>query len=86
MSVHSEEILHEAMYGREALHVGGRLESTHLPLALTRRLMRDFRAIVFVLPGAVDHGRRGSGPSGITVTENCRLRLIHGESGQRLPR
>jgi len=57
MSAHSEEILHQAVHGHEPLHVGGRLEAAHLALTLTGRLMRDVRAIVFVLPGTVDHGR-----------------------------
>ena len=51
MSAHSEEILHQAVHGHEPLHVGGRLEAAHLALTLTGRLMRDVRAIVFVLPG-----------------------------------
>ncbi len=37
--------------------MGGRLEPAHLALSLAGGLMRDFRAIVFVLPGTVDHGR-----------------------------
>ena len=46
---HSKEILHDAVYGREALYVGGRLEAPHLPFALARRLMGDFGSIVRVL-------------------------------------
>ena len=42
---------------RTAARGRGRLEAAHLALTLTGRLMRDFRAIVFVLPGTVDHGR-----------------------------
>ena len=57
MSAHSEEILHQAVHGHAPLHVGGRLEAAHLALTLTGRLMRDVRAIVFVLPGTVDHRR-----------------------------
>ena len=49
MPAHSKEILHDAMHGREALHVGGRLEAPHLPFALARRLMGDFGSIVRVL-------------------------------------
>ena len=37
--------------------MGGRLEPSHLPLALTSRLMRDLSSVVFVLPSTVDHGR-----------------------------
>ena len=35
----------------------GGFEPSHLALALSRWLMRNFRSIVFVLPGAMDHGR-----------------------------
>lgn len=41
-----EEILYEAVHGREALHLGGRLEAPHLALALARQLMGDFSSIV----------------------------------------
>ena len=37
--------------------MGSRLEATHLAFTLTGRLMREFRAIVLVLPRAVHHGR-----------------------------
>jgi hypothetical protein len=57
MSAHPEEILYEAVHGREALQLGGRLEAPHLALALARRLMRDFSSIVCVLVRDVDHGR-----------------------------
>ena len=52
-----EEILNDAVHRCEPLQMGGRLEAAHLALALTGRLMRDLRAIVFVPPGTVDHGR-----------------------------
>lgn len=52
VAAHPEETLHEALHRHEALHVGNRFESPHLPLALTDWLMRDFRSIVIVLPGA----------------------------------
>ena len=57
MSADSEEILDDAVHRCEPLQMGGRLEPAHLPLALTSRLMRDLRSVVFVLPGTVDHGR-----------------------------
>ena len=60
MSAHPEKILHEAVHRHEALHVGGRLESPHLALALTGRLMRDLRSIVFVRHCQVDVERTGS--------------------------
>ena len=57
MSAHPKQILYNTMDGGEPLQMSGRLEAAHLPLALARRLMRDLGAIVFVLPGTVDHGR-----------------------------
>ena len=49
----TKEILDEAMHRQEALRLPGGCESSHLPLALSRRLVRHLRAIVRVLPGAV---------------------------------
>ena len=49
----TKEILHESVHRQEALRVRGGFEPSHLPLALPRRLMRDLRSIVRVLPGAV---------------------------------
>ena len=69
MPAHPKEILHDAVHGREALHVGGRLEAPHLPLALARRLMGDFGSIVRVLIRGVDHGRH-HGPMSRRIT--CR--------------
>jgi hypothetical protein len=62
MSAHPEQILYEAVHGRKALHLGGRLEAPHLALALARRLMGDFSSIVRVLVRDVDH-RRHQGPA-----------------------
>ena len=53
----TEEVLHESVYREKPLRVRGGCESTHLPLALARRMMRDLRSIVLVLPGAVNDGR-----------------------------
>ena len=39
MSADSKEILYDAMDGREALQMRGRLEAPHLTLALSGRLM-----------------------------------------------
>ena len=52
-----DRIEYEALDGEKPLCVSGGLEPAHLPLALTSRLMRDLRSVVFVLPSAVDHGR-----------------------------
>ncbi len=67
MSADPEEILHEPMYRREALHMGGRLEAPHLPFALARRLMGDFGSVVRVLVRGVDH-RRHHGPMSRRIT------------------
>ena len=62
----TEEVLHEAVDREKPLRVRGGFESTHLPLALARRVMRDLRSIVLVLPGDVHDGRHSqvneSGP------------------------
>ena len=57
MSPDSKEILHNSVYRREPLHVGGRLEAPHLALPLTRRLVGDLGSIVRVLISDVDYGR-----------------------------
>jgi hypothetical protein len=57
MSADTEEILDDAVHRCESLQMGSRLEAAHLAFPLAGRLMRDFRAIVFVLSGTVDHGR-----------------------------
>ena len=57
MSADSKEILHNSVYRREPLHVGGRCEAPHLALPLTCRLVGDLGSIVRVLISDVDHGR-----------------------------
>ena len=57
MSPDSKEILHNSVYRREPLHVGGRREAPHLALPLTRRLVGDLGSIVRVLISCVDHRR-----------------------------
>ena len=49
----AKEILHEAVHRQEVLRVADRLEPAHLPFTLPRRLMRDLRPVVLVLPRAV---------------------------------
>ena len=49
MSPDSKEMLHNSVYRREPLHVGGRPEAPHPVLPLTRRLVGDLGAIVRVL-------------------------------------
>ena len=50
MSADSEEILDDAVHRCKTLQMGSRLEPAHLAFPLAGRLMRDFRAIVFILP------------------------------------
>lgn len=57
MSADSEEILDDAVHRCKTLQMGSRLEPAHLAFPLAGRLLRDFRAIVFILPGTVDQGR-----------------------------
>jgi len=57
MPTDAEEILHDAVNRREALQLGGGLEAPHLPLTLSRRLMRHLGPVVRVLIGAVNHRR-----------------------------
>ena len=57
MSADSEEILNDAVHRCKTLQMGSRLEPAHLAFPRAGRLMRDFRAIVFILPGTVDHRR-----------------------------
>ncbi len=57
VSADTEEILYHAVYGREALQMGSRLEAAHLTLALLGRLMRDLGTVVRVPIGAVAHRR-----------------------------
>ena len=52
-----EEILDDAVHRCKTLQMGSRLEPAHLAFPLAGRLMRDFRAIVFTLPGTVDRGQ-----------------------------
>ena len=58
MSPDSKEILHNSVYRREPLHVGGRREAPHLALPVTRRLVGDLGSIVRVLISDVDRRRR----------------------------
>ena len=56
-SADPKEIQHESVYREKPLRVHGGFEPTHLSLTLSRRLMRDLRAVVLVLLRAVHHGR-----------------------------
>ncbi len=55
VTAHAEEIEYGALDREKPLRVRGGLEPAHLALALSRRLMRDLRAIVRILFRTVDH-------------------------------
>ena len=57
MASYTKEILHESVDREKPLRVRGRFEPAHLSLALSRRLMRDLRSVVLVLPRAVNYRR-----------------------------
>ena len=57
VSTDSEEILHDTVNRREPLELSGGLETPHLALPLTRRLVGDLGSIVRVLISDVDHRR-----------------------------
>ena len=58
VSTDAEQILHDTVNRREPLELSGRLETPHLALTLSGRLMGDLRAVIRVLIGAVKHRRR----------------------------
>ena len=72
----TEEVLHESVHREKPLRVRGGFESTHLPLALARRLMRDFRSIVLVLPGAVNDGRHDRAVGGRIAAQLVRDQTV----------
>ena len=55
VSTDSEQILHDTVNRRKPLELSGRLETPHLALTLSDRLMGDLRAVIRVLIGAVEH-------------------------------
>ena len=69
MSPHPEEILHDAMDGREVLQLGGGLEAAHLTFARLGRLMRHLGAVVRILIRPVDHGRHHRSVRGRVTAE-----------------
>ena len=59
MAAHPKDILHDAVDGRKALKLAGRLEAPHLAFPLPGRLMRDLGAVVRVPIRTVDDGGHG---------------------------
>ena len=77
MSPDSKESLHNSVYRRKPLHVGGRREAPHLALPLTRRLVGALGSIVRVLISDVDYGRyhgavRGGGGAQLVGDQSSR--------------
>ena len=77
VSTDSEEILHDTVHRREPLALSGRLETPHLALPLTRRLVGDLGSMVRVLISDVDHGRhhgaaRGGGGAQLVGDQSSR--------------
>ena len=54
MPADAEEVLDKSMHGQESLRLTWRFELSHLSFSLPRQLVRDFGAIILVLPGAMD--------------------------------
>ena len=72
VSTDPKQILHGTVHRQEALRVADRRESSHLALALPRRLMRDFRSVVLILLRAVHDGRHhGTVRRGIATQLVC---------------
>ena len=55
VTTETEQIQHDAVHRQETLRVRGGCEPAHVSFTLPRGLMRDLRAIVFVLPCNVHH-------------------------------
>ena len=77
MSTDSEEILHDTVNRRDPLELNDRLETPHLALPLTRRVVGDLGSIVRVLIRDVDHGRhhgaaRGGGGAPLVGDQSSR--------------
>ena len=70
VSTDSEQILHDTVNRREPLELSGRLETPHLALTLSDRLMRDLRAVVRVLIGAVKHRRHHRATGGRVTAQH----------------
>ena len=84
VSTDSEEILHGTVHRREPLELSGRLETPHLALPLTRRLVGDLGSMVRVLISDVDHGRHhGAGRGG--VGGRCCMKPLRGGRTSRDP-
>ena len=77
VTAETEQIQHDAVHRQETLRVRSRLEAPHLAFPLSRRLVRDFGAVVRILIRAVDYrrhhhaARRGLGAQLAISVNNC---------------
>ena len=80
VSTDSEQILHDTVNRRELLELSGRLETPHLALTLSGRLMGDLRAVIRVLIGAVKHRRHHRATGGRVTTQ-----LVGDQASRHVP-
>ena len=80
VSTDSEQILHDTVNRREPLELSGRLETPHLALTLSGRLMGDLRAVIRVLIGAVKHRRHHRATGGRVTAQ-----LVGDQASRHLP-
>ena len=78
MASKSEQIVDRAMEGKKPLGLIDRLESTHLPFPLARRLMRSLHSMVGVALGRVSHVAEASSDRGRVASQSV------GDDAQRL--
>ena len=80
VSTDAEEILHDTVNRREPLELSGRLETPHLALTLSGRLMGGLRAVVRVLIGAVKHRWHHRATGGRVTTQ-----LVGNQASRHVP-
>ena len=80
VSPDAEQILHDTVNRREPLELSGRLETPHLALTLSGRLMGDLRAVIRVLIGAVKHRRHHRATGGRVTAQ-----LVGDQASRHVP-
>ena len=80
VSTDSEQILHDTVNRRELLELSGRLETPHLALTLSGRLMGDLRAVIRILIGAVKHRRHHRATGGRVTAQ-----LVGDQASRHVP-
>ena len=76
----SKEILNDTVNLQEQLSLVGRFESSHLPLALSCRLMRNLGPIVRIASSVVRHQRHH-----LSVSDTVATELVSHETKRLLP-